>query len=466
MLLSYDYDVLTGRNSDDKAAQSFSPEKKDQSTSWSPSSWKHFPAEQLPEYPDKYALSYFQNQLKNFPPLVLASEINHLKSVLSLATEGKAFILQGGDCAESFSSQNSIVTRDFMYTFNQMAGLIHQSNHLPIIKIGRIAGQYAKPRSSSHEEQNGIKLPSYKGEIINGLDFSERSRAPDPQRMVHAYHHSSATLNLIRAINSSVNREYDYKLHMKVYPWSTERDHYVSFLEELYKTSHYLFKLEGISKPLYTSHEALLLPYEEALTRKNSADNKWYNCSAHMVWVGERTRNISQAHIEYLRGIENPIGIKCGPAMNSSDLIQLITKINPNNESGKIILIIRMGADTIKEKLPALLKAVKQKGLPVIWMIDPMHGNTKSTDNGYKTRHFTDISNEMTQFIGLLNEENLQPGGLHLEMTGQEVTECSGGLQEINVNDLSYKYRSLCDPRLNRMQSLELAYLFSRSWIK
>lgn len=464
MLLSYDYDVITGRNDNipKKLDKSFT--NNTQPSSWEPSSWTEFPIEQDPLYPDKCALDYFQTRLRNHPPLVLASEIRSFKKTLAAVTEGKAFILQGGDCAESFDSCKSTIIRDLIYTFNQMSGLINQSTKLPIIKVGRIAGQYAKPRSNSFEIKDGIELPSYRGEIINGLDFSEKSRTPDPQRMLNAYHYSSATLNLIRAINTSESPEHQYKLNIKVYPGSTEQPHYISFLEALYKTVNYLSNKENVTKPIYISHEALLLPYEEAMTRKDSSDNKWYNCSAHMVWVGERTQDINQAHIEYLRGIENPIGIKCGPKMTGDTLIKLISKLNPSQEAGKIILIVRMGVDAIKEKLPLLLEAVKYHGSPVIWMVDPMHGNTKSAENGYKTRYFSDIYNEVTQFLTILKASHIHPGGLHLEMTGQDVTECTGGLQEIQGNDISYKYQTLCDPRLNRMQSLELAYLFGKNW--
>ena len=464
MLHSYDYDVITGKHDYIPNKGDISFTNNGSKTSWSPSSWKGFPIEQNPVYPDQCALDYFQTRLKNHPPLVLASEIRSFKKTLSLATNGKAFILQGGDCAESFDNCKSTVIRDLIYTFNQMSGLIHQSTKLPIIQIGRIAGQYAKPRSSPFETKEGIELPSYRGEIINGLDFTEKSRTPDPQRMLNAYHYSSATMNLIRAINSSEHPEYQYKLNIKVYPGSTEQPHYISFLESLYKTVGYLSNKENLAKPMYISHEALLLPYEEAMTRQDSSDHKWYNCSAHMVWVGERTRNIDQAHIEYLRGIENPIGIKCGPKMTGDLLIKLISKLNPNQELGKIILIVRMGIDVIKEKLPMLLEAVKYHGSPVIWMIDPMHGNTKSASNGYKTRYFSDVYNEVIQFLDILKASKVHPGGIHLEMTGQDVTECTGGLQEINANDIPHKYQTLCDPRLNRMQSLELAYLFGKNW--
>lgn len=462
MLLSYDYDVITGKNDHISHIRKESDIQENQS--WSPSSWKEFPIEQDPNYPDECALKYFQSRLQSSPPLILASEIRSFKKTLSAVTEGNAFILQGGDCAESFDNCKSTVIRDFIHTFNQMSGLIHQATNLPIIKIGRIAGQYAKPRSNPVEVQNGIELPSYRGEIINGADFTEKSRIPDPQRMLNAYYCSSVTLNLIRAINASQSTEQQYKLKMKVYPGSTEQAHYMPFIEDLYKTSAYLSNKEDIKDPMYTSHEALLLPYEEAMTRKDSRDNKWYNCSAHMLWVGERTRDINQAHIEYLSGIENPIGIKCGPTVTADTLIKLISKLNPNRENGKIILIIRMGANVIKEKLPTLIKSIQYHGTPVIWMIDPMHGNTKSAKEGYKTRYFTDICNEMTQFLQILKEENVHSGGIHLEMTGQEVTECMGGLQEINENDISYKYQTLCDPRLNRMQSLEFAYFLGKNW--
>ncbi|WP_323086384.1 3-deoxy-7-phosphoheptulonate synthase class II [Providencia alcalifaciens] len=464
MLLSYDYDVITGKSDDVYHKTKPQCQPASMPKSWIPSSWKLFPIEQDPNYPDKCALEYFQSRLQLYPPLVLASEIRAFKKKLCSVTEGKAFILQGGDCAESFDNCRATAIRDFIHTVNQMSGLIQHATNLPIIKIGRIAGQYAKPRSSSTEILNGVELPSYRGEIINGIDFNDNSRIPDPHRMINAYHYSSATLNLIRALNESEPPNYIYELNFKSYLGSTEKNHYGPFLKQLLKTSQSISEGDETTTPIHISHEALLLPYEESMTKRDSKDNKWYNCSAHMVWVGDRTRDINQAHIEYLRGIENPIGIKCGLNMTPDMLIELIHKLNPVQEHGKIILIIRMGADVIKEKLPPLVKAIQRENIPVIWMIDPMHGNTKNTEKGYKTRDFVDIFNEMIQFIQVLKQENAHPGGLHLEMTGEDVTECIGGLQEINTNDILYKYRSLCDPRLNRIQSLELAYLLGEHW--
>ena len=466
MLISYDYDVITGRNDDNYYNRKRPYTNDNLLITWSPSSWTLFPIDQDPKYPDQCALNYFKSRLQSYPPLLLATEIRDFKNRLSSVTEGKAFILQGGDCAESFEHCKSTIIRDFIQTFNQMSGLIHYAIQLPIIKIGRIAGQYAKPRSHSSEIKNGIELPSYKGDIINGIDFTEKSRIPDPQRMLTAYYYASATLNLIRAINAADYPEYQDKINIKVYPGSTEQAHYVSFINELYKTTESPSSKENMAKPMYISHEALLLPYEESMTRQDSKDNKWYNCSAHMIWVGERTKDLDKAHVEYLRGVENPIGIKCGPKTSADILINLINKLNPNRESGKIILIIRMGIDSIHKKLPPLIEAIKHHCMPVIWMIDPMHGNTKSAKGDYKTRVFSDIHDEMAQFIRILKNNNTHPGGLHLEMTGQEVTECIGGLQEINVNDIAHKYKTLCDPRLNRMQSLEIAYLLGKCWNK
>lgn len=464
MFSTYDIDVLTGRNDKTPQLANHILSSNVVSLSWRPSSWKALPSKQLPEYPDIHALTYCQERLKDSPPLILASEIRAFKNLLKLVANGEAFLLQGGDCAESFDNCQSTIIRDLTFTLAQMSALIEQSTGLPVIKLGRIAGQYAKPRSQPFETLNGLTLPSYRGEIINGLDFSSKSRQPDPLRMITAYHHSAVTLNLLRAMNYTQYAGHKTALEIKTYPGSTEPAHYSNLLEQLYHSQQYIINKRPDTSSYYISHEALLLHYEEAMSRQDSEDNKWYNCSAHMVWVGERTTDINHAHIEYLRGIENPIGIKCSSRMSGEKLIQLIDRLNPENEVGKIILIVRMGKDAIHSHLPELVETIQHHQRSVIWLIDPMHGNTQSTSTGIKTRHFSDIASETRAFIHILHDMGIQAGGIHLEMTGQEVTECTGGLQQINPTDLSHGYQTLCDPRLNRTQSLELAFLVGQHW--
>lgn len=391
---------------------------------WTPSSWMQFPAQQQPDYPEPASVRYVQQQLQAAPPLVPVSEIQSLTRALKQVSDGQGFILQCGDCAEAFDQCREDVLSAWTDTVSQMTGLLHSGLSQPVLKIGRIAGQYAKPRSSPDEVRNGISLPSYRGDIVNGHGFSVAERIPDPQRMLDAYHRAAVTLNALHACSSFESTATDTAF-----------------------------------EPFYVSHEALLLSYDSALTRLNPADKLWYNGAAHTVWLGDRTSEPSQAHVEYLRGIMNPVGIKCGPSMTAEKLEQLLQRLNPQNKSGKIMLIVRLGVAHIREKLPLLLQAVAGLKSPVIWLTDPMHGNTRSTTEGLKTRDFATVCEEVRLFMLILREQGVHPGGLHLEMTGRDVTECTGGLQQIADGDVGGRYESLCDPRLNGSQSAELAGL-------
>ncbi|CNC09723.1 3-deoxy-7-phosphoheptulonate synthase [Yersinia similis] len=471
MLLKRDIDVLAGTSEEYRRVPiqvEGIPPPQSISQGWHPTSWRDFPASQLPEYPDERSLQYYEQLLRLSPPLVLATEIRQFRQQMALVAEGKAFLLQGGDCAESFDGCQTTNIRDHSLTMAQMAGLIHDATALPVLKVGRIAGQFAKPRSQQEETRDEVTLPSFRGEIVNGADFSRQGRTPDPQRMLRAYHHAAATMNLLRAMNQPTFPDYPEKLFSPaptgvVEIGSTEHDFHL-LQQKLYSSYHLHVREDYAHRPLFTSHEALLLHYEEAMTRKDTQDGAWYNCSAHMLWLGERTGDPNGAHIEYLRGIANPVGIKCGPNMTTERLLALLATLDPHKQPGKIVLITRMGVDKVNEKLPPLLRAVKASGHPIIWAVDPMHGNTRSTRFGYKTRSFVHIVEETQRFLMLLQDEGIQSGGLHIEMTGEEVTECTGGLQHIDDGDLAYRYLTLCDPRLNRTQSLELAFLLGAAW--
>ncbi|RUT65442.1 hypothetical protein CKG00_02765 [Morganella morganii] len=387
---------------------------------WSPSLWTHFPALQLPEYPEPQAVGYIVRQLQTVPPLVTTTEIISLRRALAQVSAGQGLVLQCGDCAESFACCREDVLTDWADTVSTMSDIISDGFSLPVLKIGRIAGQYAKPRSSPEETRNGVTLQSYRGDIINGDGFTAAARIPAPERMLDAYYRSAVTLNALHGSERKAGSD-------------------------------------PLFAPFYVSHEALLLHYDSALTRLSPADNLWYNCAAHTVWLGDRTSEPSQAHVQYLRGIENPVGIKCGPSMTGEKLAKLLELLNPGNQPGKIMLIIRMGADQIAEKLPPLIREVSVRQSPVVWLTDPMHGNTRSTAEGLKTRDFPVICEEIRVFVQLLREAGLHPGGLHLEMTGQAVTECTGGPQALTDKDIGQCYKFLCDPRLNRVQSVALA---------
>ena len=435
--------------------------------SWSPESWRLRPVQQLPEYPDPPALNAVEDLLRNYPPLVFAGEARRLKSALKDAAEGKAFLLQGGDCAESFAEFRANNIRDTFRVLLQMAVVLTFGAACPVVKLGRMAGQFAKPRSAPVETVDGISLHSYRGDIINGQDFTAEARRPDPQRMVQAYSQSAATLNLLRAFAQGGYAD----LH-QVHLWnqgfvarSPQGERYRELADRLTETLDFMAAcgFTSATSPqireteFFTSHEALLLPYEQALTRIDSTSGDWYDCSAHLVWIGDRTRQLDGGHVEFMRGIKNPIGLKAGPSLKPDDLLRLIDALNPENEAGRLSIIVRMGADKVTEGLPPLLRAVKREGRKVLWVCDPMHGNTV-TAGGYKTRSFDRILKEVRGFFDAHRAEGTYAGGVHFEMTGQDVTECIGGAQEITESRLGDRYHTHCDPRLNASQALELAF--------
>tara|TARA_B100000513_G_scaffold129221_1_gene57594 strand:- start:545 stop:1909 length:1365 start_codon:yes stop_codon:yes gene_type:complete len=440
---------------------------------WKPNSWRNYPVVQMPTYPDESKVNSVEARLSFKPPLVFAGEVQALKKSLTLAEKGNAFILQGGDCAESFSQFSANGIRDTFKVLLQMAVILTYGSSIPIIKIGRIAGQFAKPRSSDVEIIDGIELPSYRGDMINDMEFNKTARQPDPQRLIDGYEQSAATLNLIRAFaqGGMANLE-------KVHEWTLgflnntpETDKYREIANRISESLNFMKAcgLTSSSVPqlretdFFTSHEALLLNYEEALTREDTitAEKGWYATSAHLLWVGDRTRQFDHGHIEYLSGIQNPVGIKCGPSLEKDDLIRLLDKVNPNNETGKVVLICRMGSEKVNEHLPKLIKNIKANGKNVTWCCDPMHGNTIKASNGYKTRRVAEILNEVNNFFLVHKSEGTLPGGVHFEMTGSNVTECLGGANEVKESDLGSRYHTHCDPRLNGSQSLELAFLVS-----
>jgi 3-deoxy-7-phosphoheptulonate synthase len=436
---------------------------------WHPDSWRDCPIRQVPTYPDLAKLGAMEARLGKYPPLVFAGEARRLKAHLALAAEGKAFVLQGGDCAESFSDFTANVIRDTFRVLLQMAVVLTFGASLPVVKIGRMAGQFAKPRSSDTETQGGVTLPSYRGDIINGPEFSEASRVPDPARMEFGYFQSASTLNLLRAFSSGGYAD----LH-EVHRWNlgfversplAERykdlasriDETLSFMAACGMTSATTRDLRETD--FYISHESLLLPYEQALARVDSTTGDWYGCSAHFLWIGDRTRQVEGAHVEFLRGLQNPLGIKVGPTQDPDDLLKLLDILNPANEAGRITLISRMGADKVAEKLAPLVRAVQRSGHKVVWLSDPMHGNTISTASKVKTRNFDSILREVRGFFDIHAAEGTWAGGVHVEMTGQDVTECTGGAHRLSEADLGARYETFCDPRLNAEQSLELAFL-------
>ncbi|WP_339683841.1 3-deoxy-7-phosphoheptulonate synthase class II [uncultured Pseudoalteromonas sp.] len=436
---------------------------------WNPNSWRELPILQQPNYPDQESLKSVEAQLKSVPPLVFAEETRSLFKQLEDVCEGRAFLLQGGDCAESFSDFNAANIRDTFKTILQMAVVLTYGGKCPVVKIARMAGQYAKPRSADLETIDGVSLPSYRGDIVNNFEFTEQARIPDPQRLMTAYHHSAATLNLLRAFAQGgladlhqVNR-----WNMGFVAANPQKEKYQQLADKIQDALEFM-EVCGINSTiapslketdLYTSHEALLLGYEEALTRRDHLSGDWYDCSAHFVWIGERTRQLDHAHIEFFKGIKNPIGVKVGPGMDPDDLIRLIDALNPDNIPGRLTLITRMGADILPEKLPALVRKVQQEGRKVIWSSDPMHGNTEKASSGYKTRSFDNIMREISQFFAVHKAEGSYAGGVHLEMTGQHVTECTGGAYGLSDDDLAQRYKTQCDPRLNADQVLELGFL-------
>jgi len=435
------------------------------------SSWRLKPIVQNPTYPDPEALNKVEDTLSKYPPLVFAGEARDLKKKLADATEGKAFLLQGGDCAESFAEFNADNIRDFFKVMLQMSVILTFAGGCPVVKVGRIAGQFAKPRSSDTETQGDVTLPSYRGDIINSIEFTEEARVPDPYRMLRAYNQSAATQNLLRAFarGGYADLHEVHKWNMGFVREGAVGERYRDLADRITQALQFM-EACGITSQnspqiretvLYSSHEALLLNYEEALTRRDSLTGKWYDCSAHMLWIGDRTRQIDGAHVEFLRGIDNPIGVKAGPSITPDELLKLIDILNPTNEPGRLNVIVRMGADKVKEGLPPLLRAVKREGKKVLWSCDPMHGNTIKTSNNYKTRVFDNVLEEVKNFFAIHKAEGTYAGGIHLEMTGKEVTECIGGSERLTEEDLSDRYHTHCDPRLNANQALELAFLIA-----
>ena len=438
---------------------------------WQTNSWRQYKAKHIPKYPDMDHLADVEKTLKDFPPLVFAGEVRSLKKSLADVAEGRGFLLQGGDCAESFSEFHADNIRDTFRVILQMAVILTSGANLPVVKVGRMAGQFAKPRSSATETIDGVELPSYTGDIINGIQFDETKRQPDPERLLKAYSQAASTLNLLRAFADG-----GYADLRHVNSWNMgfvksgpqgERYRYLAhqiqeslnFMEALGITSSNTPQLRRVS--YYTSHEALLLPYEEALTRVDSTSGDVYNTSAHFVWIGDRTRFKDSAHVEFCRGIQNPIGIKCGPTLDPDDLIQLLDILNPKDEAGRITLITRFGHNKVKDYLPQLIRKVQEEGRSVVWSCDPMHGNTIKSSDGVKTRRFDQILAEVKKNIQIHKAEGSYAGGIHLEMTGQNVTECTGGLDDISEADLSDRYHTHCDPRLNANQAIELAFLLA-----
>jgi 3-deoxy-7-phosphoheptulonate synthase len=438
---------------------------------WAPDSWKQAEARQLPSWPDAAELSDVEATLATYPPLVFAGEARNLKAELAKATDGRAFLLQGGDCAESFAEFHPNNIRDTFRVLLQMAVVLTFASKLPVIKVGRMAGQFAKPRSGDTEQQGELELPSYRGDIINDIAFTPEGRVPDPQRMVKAYAQSAATLNLLRAFASGGYANLQ-QVHAWTHdfmgrsPWATQyRDVADRIGEALAFMAACGIDAESVPQlktaSFFTSHEALLLPYEQALTRQDSLTGDWYDTSAHMLWIGDRTRFEGSAHVEYLRGVGNPIGMKVGPSLDPDTLLRLLDTLNPAREAGRMTLITRYGYDKIESGLPPLLAAVAREGHPVIWSCDPMHGNVIKTNNGYKTRPFERILAEVKGFFAAHRAQGSYGGGIHIEMTGQNVTECTGGAIDVTQMDLADRYHTHCDPRLNAAQSIELAFLLA-----
>jgi 3-deoxy-7-phosphoheptulonate synthase len=438
------------------------------SEAWTPSTWQHHPAGQQPEWPDGDGLHRALKTIAGYPPLVFAGEARSLQSSLAQVAAGNAFLLQAGDCAESFEEFSADNIREKLRVILQMAVVLTYSMGVPVVKVGRIAGQFAKPRSSPTERQGDVDLPSFRGHIVNGSLFEAGARTPDPDRLVQAYHQSASTLNLVRAFAKG-----GFADLTRVHAWnqefvasSPEGRRYEQLAAEIDRALHFMracgIDTEGnpalSSVDVYTSHEALILGYEESLTRQDSLTGRWYDCSAHMLWVGERTRDLDGAHVEFLRGVGNPIGCKVGPTMEAGELLALCDLLNPARIPGRLTLITRMGADHVEARLRPLLRAVTDAGHPVLWACDPMHGNTFTAESGRKTRHFDDVVREIAGFVRAHRAEATWPGGIHVELTGENVTECLGGADGLSAADLDDRYETMCDPRLNARQSLDLAF--------
>ena len=439
--------------------------------SWSRTSWRSREAMQMPDYPDADALARVEGKLATYPPLVFAGEARELKARLAAAQRGEAFLLQGGDCAESFAEFDADSIRDTFRVLLQMAVALTFAAKKPVVKVGRMAGQFAKPRSAPTEKVGDRELPSYKGDIINEDQPTPEARIPDPERMLQAYLQSAATLNLLRAFAqggyADLHRVASWNLGFiqgspeaeKYGDMATRVAHALDFMQACGVNAGNSEPLKGVD--FFTSHEALLLPYEEALTRLDSTSGKWVAGSGHMIWIGDRTRQLDGAHVEYCRGVLNPIGLKCGPSLAPDDLLRLIDRLNPEDEPGKLTLIVRVGAGKVAQHLPGFIRAVRREGRQVLWCCDPMHGNVEKSGNGYKTRRFDKVLSEVREFFAVCHTEGAYPGGAHFEMTGKNVTECLGGMHNLAEADLGSRYHTACDPRLNASQALELAFLLA-----
>ena len=437
---------------------------------WNLNSWTKFAAKHLPVYQGKEELDLVLSKIKKYPPLVFAGESRSLKKALASVVKGEAFLLQGGDCAESFAEFHPDNIRDTFKVILQMSLVLTASASVPVVKVGRIAGQFSKPRSAPTEKKDGKELPSYLGDNINGMEFSEKARIPDPKRLFRAYSQSASTLNLLRAFSQGGFADLR-QVHLWNLGFIKEKtkgkykeiedkiSDALAFMEACGINSDNNRRLRTVN--FYTSHEALLLPFEECMTRVDSTTGEYHDTSAHFVWIGDRTRQIDGAHVEFCRGIKNPIGLKCGPSLKPDELIKLCNILNPENEPGRMTLISRFGADNVEKFLPSLIKTVKKEGLNVVWSCDPMHGNTTKSNSGFKTRPFERVLHEVESFFDIHHDMGTYPGGVHLEMTGQNVTECIGGAQAIKDEDLSARYHTHCDPRLNASQAIELAFLIS-----
>lgn len=435
---------------------------------WTPSSWQAFPAVQQPQWPDNGALNTALKQIATFPPLVFAGEARSLQSALGQVASGNAFLLQAGDCAESFEEFSAVNIREKLRVILQMAVMLTYSMGVPVVKVGRIAGQFAKPRSNNTETINGVELPVFRGHMVNDPSAHAEARIPNPDRLVQAYHQAASTLNLVRAFTkggfADLNRVHAW--NQEFVAQSAEGQRYEQVASEIERALAFM-RACGIDTEtntalhqvdVYTSHEALILGYEEALTRQDSLTGGWYDCSAHMLWIGERTRQLDGAHVEFLRGVGNPIGCKIGKTTDVDYVLSLCETLNPARIPGRLTLISRMGANDVEEALRPLLRAVRDAGHPVVWACDPMHGNTYSAPNGRKTRHLEDIVKEITGFVNAHRAENTWPGGIHIELTGENVTECLGGSEGLGNDDLDTRYETVCDPRLNGRQSIDLAF--------
>ena len=438
---------------------------------WKINSWKNYPVKHIPNYKDEKELNMVLSKIKNFPPLVFAGETRHLKEQLANVADGKAFLLQAGDCAESFAEFNPDNIRDTFKVILQMSLVLTYSASLPVIKVGRIAGQFSKPRTSPTEKKDNKELPSYLGDNINGIEFNEKARKPDPKRLFKAYSQAASTLNLIRAFChggfADLQNVHLWNLgYIKKSPQAKKFKELedriadaLAFMDACGINSEFNRRLKTVN--FWTSHEALLLPFEESMTRVDSTTGEYHDTSAHFVWIGDRTRQLEGGHVEFCRGIENPIGIKCGPTTKADEIVKIINVINPKNKKGKITLISRFGHENVEKFLPKLIRTIKKEGANVIWSCDPMHGNTIKSATGYKTRPFNNVLKEVKNVFAVHQSEGSYAGGLHIEMTGQNVTECTGGAQKISDQDLSSRYHTHCDPRLNANQALELAFLIS-----